>query len=99
MCRIVNGRGNTVIIGESVAIAKSIVRGVMDKFEKGQVSRGLRYLQFISLPLFSLKNHAKDEAEHKLLELKCLVKNYIGRGVVLYLGDLKLIFGVLVNLW
>ncbi|GMI84949.1 SMAX1-like 3 [Hibiscus trionum] len=86
---IVNRRGNTVIIGESVAIAESVVRGVMDKFEKGQVSGDLRYLQLISLPLFSLKNLAKEEVEQKLVELKCLVKSYIGRGVVLYLGDLK----------
>ncbi|KAK8475363.1 hypothetical protein V6N13_137112 [Hibiscus sabdariffa] len=89
MSRIVNGRGNTVIIGESVAIAESVVKGVMDKFEKGQVSGDLRYLQFISLPLFSLKNLAKDEVEQKLVKLKCLVKSYMGRGVVLYLGDLK----------
>ncbi|KAK8651449.1 hypothetical protein V6N13_141050 [Hibiscus sabdariffa] len=86
---IVNRRGNTVIIGESVAIAESVVRGVMDKFEKGQVSGDLRYLQLISLPLFSLKNLARDEVEQKLVELKCLVKSYMGRGVVLYLGDLK----------
>ncbi|KAL4340279.1 hypothetical protein GQ457_08G010240 [Hibiscus cannabinus] len=86
---IVKRRGNTVIIGESVAIAESVVRGVMDKFEKGQVSGDLRYLQLISLPLFSLRNLAKDEVEQKLVELKCLVKSYMGRGVVLYLGDLK----------
>ncbi|KAE8733416.1 hypothetical protein F3Y22_tig00001293pilonHSYRG00013 [Hibiscus syriacus] len=84
---IVNRRGNTVIIGESVAITESVFKGVMDKFEKGQVTGDLRYLQFISLPLFSLKNLAKDEVEQKLVELKCLVKTYMGRGVVLYLAD------------
>ena len=86
---VVNKRGNTVIIGESVAIAERVVRGVMDKFEKGQVSGDLRYVQFISLPLFSFRNLPKDEVEQKLVELKCLVKSYVGRGVVLYLGDLK----------
>ncbi|KAG4203342.1 hypothetical protein ERO13_A05G394900v2 [Gossypium hirsutum] len=86
---IVNKRRNTVIIGECVGSAESVVKGVMDRFEKGQVSGDLRYLQFIKLPLFSLRNLAKDEVEQKLVELKCLVKNYIGRGVVLYLGDLK----------
>ncbi|TYG84890.1 hypothetical protein ES288_A13G008300v1 [Gossypium darwinii] len=86
---IVHRRGNTVIIGESVAIAESVVRGVMDKFEKGQVSGDLRYLQFISFPLLSLRNLAKHEVEQKLVELKCLVKSYMARGVVLYLGDLK----------
>ncbi|XVE90898.1 hypothetical protein DITRI_Ditri20bG0113200 [Diplodiscus trichospermus] len=86
---VVNKRRNTVIIGESVAIADSVVRGVMDKFEKGQVSGDLRYVQFISLPLLSLRNLPKDEVEQKLVELKCLVKSYMGRGAVLYLGDLK----------
>ncbi|XVF00037.1 hypothetical protein REPUB_Repub03eG0251800 [Reevesia pubescens] len=86
---IVNKRRNTVIIGECVGSAESVVRGVMDKFEKGQISGDLRYVQFISLPLFSLRNLPKDELEQKLVELKCVVKTYMGRGVVLYLGDLK----------
>ncbi|XVF41295.1 hypothetical protein PTKIN_Ptkin01aG0269100 [Pterospermum kingtungense] len=86
---VVNQRRNTVIIGESVSIAESVARGVMDKFEKGQVSGDLRYAQFISLPLLSLRNLPKDEVEQKLVELKCLVKSYMGRGVILYLGDLK----------
>ncbi|KAE8679325.1 exocyst complex component EXO70A1-like [Hibiscus syriacus] len=86
---MMNRKGNTVIIGESVAVAESVVRGVVDKFEKMQVSGDLRYLQLISLPLFSLKNLDKDEVEQKLVELKCLVKSYMGRGVVLFLGDLK----------
>ncbi|OMO62731.1 hypothetical protein CCACVL1_22664 [Corchorus capsularis] len=86
---VLNKRKNTVIIGESLGRAESVVRGVMDKFEKGQVSGDLRYVQFISLPLFSLRNLPKEEVEQKLVELKCLVKNYMGRGVILYLGDLK----------
>ncbi|XP_022764336.1 protein SMAX1-LIKE 3-like [Durio zibethinus] len=86
---VVNKRRNTVIIGECVGSSERLVRGVMDKFEKGHVSADLRYVQFISLPLFSLGNLPKDEVEQKLVELKCLVKSYMGRGVVLYLGDLK----------
>ncbi|KAE8686610.1 Detected protein of unknown function [Hibiscus syriacus] len=74
---------------ESVAVAESVVRGVMDKLEKMQVSGDLRYLQLISFPLFSIKNLGKDEVEQKLLELNCLVKRYMGKGVVLYVGDLK----------
>ncbi|OMO62763.1 hypothetical protein COLO4_32913 [Corchorus olitorius] len=84
---VLNKRKNTVIIGESLGSAESVVRGVMDKFEKGQVSGDLRYVQFISLPLFSLRNLPKEEVEQKLVELKCLVKNYMGRGVILYLVD------------
>ncbi|KAL4376523.1 hypothetical protein GQ457_02G018870 [Hibiscus cannabinus] len=45
MCRIVNERENTVILKESVVFAESVVRGVMDKFEKGQVSGDLSYIR------------------------------------------------------
>ncbi|XP_057978881.1 protein SMAX1-LIKE 3-like [Malania oleifera] len=82
-------RRNTVIVGECLASIECLVRKVMDKFERADVPGHLRYVQFISLPLFSLKNLSRDEVEKKLIELKCLIKSYLGRGVVLYLGDLK----------
>ncbi|KAA8534584.1 hypothetical protein F0562_032157 [Nyssa sinensis] len=84
-----NKRKNTVIVGERLAGAEGVVRGVMDKIERGDVPGDLRYVQFISLPLFSLKNLSKEVVEQKLGELWALVKSYLGRGVVLYLGDLK----------
>lgn len=80
---------NIVIVGECLASAEGVVRGVMDKFERGNVPGELRYAQFISLPQFSLRNPSKEDVEQKLMELGCLVKSYIGREVVLYLGDLK----------
>ncbi|KAA8539101.1 hypothetical protein F0562_025793 [Nyssa sinensis] len=82
-------RKNTVIVGECLASAEGVVRGVMDKIERGDVPGDLSYVQFISLPLFSLKNLSKEVVEQKLGELWSLVKIYVGRGVVLYLGDLK----------
>jgi hypothetical protein len=80
---------NTVIVGECLASADGVFRGVMEKFERGNVPGELRYAKFVSLPLFSLRNSSKKDIEQKVVELRCLVKSYIGRGIVLYLGDLK----------
>jgi hypothetical protein len=80
---------NTVIVGECLASADGVFRGVMEKFERGNVPGELRYVKFVSLPLFSLRNSSKKDIEQKVVELRCLVKSYIGRGIVLYLGDLK----------
>ncbi|KAG6630767.1 protein SMAX1-LIKE 3-like [Carya illinoinensis] len=80
---------NTVIVGECLASAEGVFRGVMEKCERGDVPGELRYMKFISLSLFSLRNSSKEDVEQKLTELGCLVKSYITGGVVLYLGDLK----------
>ncbi|KAK4353399.1 hypothetical protein RND71_028917 [Anisodus tanguticus] len=80
---------NTIIIGECLANAERVVRGVIDKFDKGEVSLHMKHVQFISVPLFTLKNASKDEFEAKIEELRVLLRSYINRGVVLYLGDLK----------
>lgn len=86
---LANKRRNTVIVGGCLASTEGVVRGIIEKFERGQVPGDLRYAQIISLPVFSLRNRSKEEVEQKLVELRCLVKSYVGRGVVLYLGDLK----------
>ncbi|KAL3579494.1 hypothetical protein D5086_020998 [Populus alba] len=80
---------NTIITGECLATAESVVRGVMDKFERGEVSGDLRSVRFKNLPLFSFRSLSKEDLEQKLMELRCIVKSYISTGVVLYLGDLK----------
>ncbi|KAJ6433059.1 hypothetical protein OIU84_020147 [Salix udensis] len=75
--------------GECLATAESVVRGVMEKFERGEVSGDLRTVKFKSLPLLSFRSLSKEDLEQKLMELRCVVKSYISTGVVLYLGDLK----------
>ncbi|KAL3838163.1 hypothetical protein ACJIZ3_022754 [Penstemon smallii] len=80
---------NTVIVGECLASAEGIVRGVIDKFDKKDVPVEMRYVQFISVPLFTLRNISREEFEMKLAELRSLVKSHLNRGVVLYLGDLN----------
>ncbi|KAK4337717.1 hypothetical protein RND71_042204 [Anisodus tanguticus] len=82
-------RRNTVVIGECLATAEGVVRGVIEKFDKGEVQGEMKHVQFISVPLFTLRNVSREEFEIKLRELRTLVKNYMNRGVVLYLGDLR----------
>lgn len=82
-------RRNIVVIGECLATSEGVVRGVIDKFDKGEVQGDMKHVQFISVPLFTLRNVSREEFEVKLRELRTLVKNYMNRGVVLYLGDLR----------
>ncbi|KAG6765061.1 hypothetical protein POTOM_029075 [Populus tomentosa] len=86
---LVRKKRNTVITGECLATAESVVRGVMDKVERGEASGDLRSVRFMSLPLFSLRSLSKEKLEQKLVELRCIVKSHMSNGVVLYLGDLK----------
>jgi len=92
LSELVRKRRNTVIVGESVSIAEGVARGVMERFEVGNVPGELRYVQFVSLPLMCFRNISKEEVEHKVMEVRNLVKSYVGRGVILYLGDLKWLF-------
>lgn len=80
---------NTVIVGECPFSAESVVKGVIEKFNTGNVPGDMRYVQFISVPLFTLRNISREEFEERLGQLRALVKSYVSRGVVLYLGDLK----------
>ncbi|KAJ1404769.1 P-loop containing nucleoside triphosphate hydrolase [Sesbania bispinosa] len=89
LSELVKRRRNTVIVGESLANAEGVARGVMDRFEVGNVPGDLRYVQFVSLPLICFRNISKEEVEQKLVEVRSLVKSYVGRGVILYLGDMK----------
>lgn len=89
---LVKRRRNTVIVGESVSNAEGVAKGVMERFEVGNVPNELRYVQIVSLPLICFRNISKEEVEKKFVEVRSLVKSYMGRGVILYLGDLKWLF-------
>nr|XP_043613505.1 protein SMAX1-LIKE 3-like [Erigeron canadensis] len=85
-------RKNIVVIRECLVSADDIVRGVMDKFERGNnmvFPGNLRFVQFISLSLHSLSHLSREEIENKIKELAWLLKSHVDRGVILYLGDLK----------
>ncbi|KAG9455038.1 hypothetical protein H6P81_007942 [Aristolochia fimbriata] len=88
-------RRSTVVVAECLTTAEGVVKGVMDKVDKGgkDVPEELMNVQFVSLPLFSFGHLSKEEVEQRLGEIGCLVKrcSTVGRssGAVLYLGDLK----------
>ncbi|RWR82289.1 protein SMAX1-LIKE 3-like protein [Cinnamomum micranthum f. kanehirae] len=82
-------RKSTVIVGECLASSEDIVRGVMDRVDKGEVPEALQNVQFITFPLSSYVHLSKGEVEQKLGGIRSHVRSCVGRGFVLYLGDLK----------
>ncbi|KAF5747765.1 chaperone protein ClpB4 mitochondrial [Tripterygium wilfordii] len=77
---------STVIVGECVSTIEGVVKGVMDKFDEGDVPEGLRDVKLITLSLSSLGH--LNVIEQKLKEIKSSSSDS-SRGFVLYLGDLK----------
>ncbi|XP_047323709.1 protein SMAX1-LIKE 3-like [Impatiens glandulifera] len=73
---------NTVIVAENLTNAECLMRGVMGKLDRGDV-------RFVSVPLWSFRNMAIEDVQHRIGELRCLVNGYESKWVVLYLGDLK----------
>lgn len=79
-----------VIVGECLSSIEGVIRGVKDKVDKeDRVPEALREVKFISLSLSSFGQHSRAEVEQKLGELKSLLRSCVGKGVILYLGDLK----------
>ncbi|XP_052198478.1 protein SMAX1-LIKE 3 isoform X2 [Diospyros lotus] len=81
-------RKSIVLVGECLATIEGVVRGVMDKVDRGEVPEAFRELKFISLPLNTLENVPREELERRLGELRCLVKSCVDKGIVFYLEDL-----------
>ncbi|KAH6806183.1 hypothetical protein C2S51_031014 [Perilla frutescens var. frutescens] len=79
-----------VVVGESISNAEKTVRELMDRVERGGVPQALREVKFITIPPFySLCNLRRELVQQKIDELTFLVKSLVGKGVVLYLGDLN----------
>lgn len=88
-----------VFVGECISTLEKTVEGLMGRVEKGDVPEGLREVKFISVPpLYSFCNLHREEVELKIRELACVAQSLVGKGVVLYLGDLKWISDYRVNL-
>ncbi|QCE05145.1 ATP-dependent Clp protease ATP-binding subunit ClpB [Vigna unguiculata] len=85
---------SVVIVGECVTSMESVVRGVMEKVDRGDAGECLRGVKFIPLSLSSFGNVSRVEVEQKIEELRNLVKRSEehNKGYVLYLGDLKWVF-------
>ncbi|KAJ8464364.1 hypothetical protein OPV22_026916 [Ensete ventricosum] len=83
------GRRSLVVVGECSDTIDAVVRGVIDRVDRGEVPVQLRNAEFITLPLFSFRHMSRGEVDHKVAELRCLLRSCcVGRGVVLYLGNL-----------
>ncbi|KAL6005431.1 hypothetical protein ACLOJK_005998 [Asimina triloba] len=82
-------RRSCVVVGEDIVSSEGVVRSLMDKVDKGEVPEAFRNVQIVILPLFSFGQFSKEEIERKIGEIRCLSKSGVGRGVVLYMGDLK----------
>lgn len=83
---------NSVVVGECLSNLEGLVRGVMDRVEKGDVPEALKEVKFIHLSFASFGHLSRDEVEQRVGELKCLVKTCCmdnNKGVILYLDDLK----------
>ncbi|KAL2900061.1 Protein SMAX1-LIKE 3 [Bienertia sinuspersici] len=83
---------NSVIVGECLTTLETLVRGVMDKVEKGEVPEILKQVKFIHLSFASFGHLSREEVEQRVEELKCHVKTCCkdnNKGVILYLDDLK----------
>ncbi|KAL6141708.1 hypothetical protein ACLB2K_059996 [Fragaria x ananassa] len=88
-------RKSIVIVGECLASVEGVVKGVMEKIDKGDqhvvVDEGfsLRDVKYVTLSLSSFGHLSRVEVEQKLGDLKSLVRSCVGKGIILYLGDLK----------
>ncbi|KAL9319351.1 hypothetical protein ACSQ67_015868 [Phaseolus vulgaris] len=81
---------SVVIVGECVSSLESVVRGVMEKVDKGDGGESLRGVKFLPLSLSSFGSVSRVEVEEKVEEIRRVVKgSEDGKGYVLYLGDLK----------
>ncbi|KAJ3671382.1 hypothetical protein LUZ60_007461 [Juncus effusus] len=82
-----------VVVGDCESTSQSVIRVLMDKIARGEVSEGLKNTQLIPLSLSSFQVLTFEEVESKVLELKTLVKNCSlrQRGVLFVLEDFKLV--------
>ncbi|XP_072978904.1 protein SMAX1-LIKE 3-like [Typha angustifolia] len=91
-CLVSRRKRSFVVVGECLETSEGVVRVVMDRVCNGEGSHeSLRNLQFIPLPISSFRNMTREEVDHKVGELRCLVKTScsMGRGAVLVLEDLN----------
>ncbi|XVE96316.1 hypothetical protein REPUB_Repub02eG0210900 [Reevesia pubescens] len=82
-------RKSFVVVGECISSIEGLVKAVIDKVEKGDVPESLRDVKFVNLSFSSFGHLNRVEVEQKLEELKSHVRNSLGTGIVLNLGDLK----------
>lgn len=88
-------RRNTVIISDSIITTENLVSEFMSRVETGgrDVPEGLRSVCFVKFMLSeaNLKVMNREEVEMNVAELKRKVENLVsvGKGVIIYIGNLK----------
>ncbi|XP_072970329.1 protein SMAX1-LIKE 3-like [Typha angustifolia] len=91
-CLASSKKRRVVVVGECLATTEATVRLVMDRISKGviDVPEVIKNVQFITLQISSFRHMSREEVDHRIGELRCLVKSYcIGKGTVLLLEDLS----------
>ncbi|CAN1133956.1 Protein SMAX1-LIKE 3 [Linum perenne] len=80
-------RRGVVVVGECLSTAEGVLKGVMERVEKGDVPDVLKGAKFVSFPFGQLCT--VEDVEHKVEEVKGVVRSYMNKGLILNLGDLK----------
>ncbi|ONM17666.1 Protein SMAX1-LIKE 3 [Zea mays] len=91
-CLASRSKRRVVVIAESAAAAEAMAHAAVDKIKRGEVKHehdALRGAQVVSLRVSSFREMPREEAERRLGELRCLVKQGRRQRVVLVVEDLK----------
>lgn len=82
-------RRSVVVVGECVGSLEGVVEAAIGRIERKEVPECLREVKFINLSISSFKNRTRMEVEQKVMELKSWIRGCLGKGVILYVGDIK----------
>ncbi|XP_038906241.1 protein SMAX1-LIKE 3 [Benincasa hispida] len=80
---------SVVVVGESVGSVECVVEEAIGRIEKREVGEGLKEVKFINLSISSFRDRSRVEVDEKVMELKSLIRSCLGKGVILYVGDIK----------
>ena len=89
-CLASRSKRRVVVIAESAAAAEATAHAAMDKIKSAEAKHdALRGAQVVSVRVSSFREMPREEAERRLGELRCLVKQGRRQRVVLVVEDLK----------
>ncbi|KAF8667393.1 hypothetical protein HU200_053075 [Digitaria exilis] len=91
-CLASRSKRKVVVVAESAASAEAMAHAAVSKIKRGDAAKqheALRGAQVVSLRVSSFRDVAREEAERRLGELRCLVANGSRRQVMLVVEDLR----------
>jgi ATP-dependent Clp protease ATP-binding subunit ClpA len=87
-CLASQSKKRVMVVAESASAAEAATRSAVDKIMLGEARQeALRGAQIVSLSVSMFRDALRDKAEHRLAELRCVVKA-AGTAVVLVVEDL-----------